>query len=342
MLSGFAWMKTLLEAGRKLMQRLRLSPFTCLILLAVVVAFLWPVEGEAAVWFGRLTTAGVALLFYVHGAALPREAVIGGLTQWRLHLFIFSITFVVFPLLVVPLAPIGRLWLPPDLVLGFLYLAALPSAVSSSIAYTSIARGNVPAAVCSAAGSNVFGMMLTPVLLSLMIGSAGEGGFSLIESLRDIFLIMLLPFAAGQLSRPWLAGPLERNPVLGDRIDQVVLLLIIYVAFAQSVTDGLWQNVPTLVLVLAVVLCLVLLMGVLGLTWWLARRLRFSRADEIAAVFCGSKKSLASGLPMAKVMFAAHPGFGLIVLPIIIYNQVQIMVGAMLAQRYAERDRASG
>ena len=135
------------------MGRLRISPFTWLILGAVVVAFMWPVQGEAAVWFGRLTTAGVAVLFFVHGAALPREAVIGGLTQWRLHLFIFSITFIVFPLLVLPLAPLGRVWLPADLVLGFLYLAALPSAVSSSIAFTAIARGNVPAAVCSSASS---------------------------------------------------------------------------------------------------------------------------------------------------------------------------------------------
>lgn len=319
------------------MARLRISPFTWLILGAVVIAFLWPVKGEAAVWMGHMTTAGVALLFFVHGAALPRQAVIAGLTQWRLHLFIFSITFIIFPLLVLPLVPIGRSWLPADLILGFLYLAALPSAVSSSIAFTAIARGNVPAAVCSAAGSNVFGMMLTPVLLSIMIGSSAEGGFTLIDALQDIVLIMLLPFGAGQFIRSWVARWLDSHPMFSERVDQVVLLLIIYVAFAQSVVDGLWQNVPSVVLLLAIVLCFVLLMLVFALTWWLSRRLGFSTGDEIAAVFCGSKKSLASGLPMAKVMFAAHPGFGLIVLPIIIYNQVQIIVGALLAQRYAER-----
>lgn len=319
------------------MGRIRISLFNWLIMAAVVVAFLWPAQGEAAIWMGKLTTAGVALLFFVHGAALPREAVVAGLTQWRLHLFIFSITFVLFPLLVLPLAPLGRAWLPADLVLGFLYLAALPSAVSSSIAFTAIARGNVPAAVCSAAGSNVFGMMLTPLLLSLMVGSAAEGGFSLLDALRDIVFIMLLPFALGQAIRPWVANWLDRNKLFSERVDQVVLLLIIYTAFAQSVTDGLWQDVPSAVLVLAVVLCLLLLVLLLALTGWLSRRLGFPIEDEIAAVFCGSKKSLASGLPMAKVIFAGHPGFGLIVLPIIIYNQVQIIVGALLAQRYAER-----
>lgn len=322
------------------MGRLRISVFTWLILAAVAVAFLWPAQGEAAAWFGRLTAAGVALLFFVHGAALPREAVIAGLTQWKLHLFIFSITFIVFPLLVLPLAPLGGSWLPSDLILGFLYLAALPSAVSSSIAFTAIARGNVPAAVCSAAGSNVFGMMLTPVLLSFMIGSSAAGGFTLVDALQDIVLIMLLPFAVGQFIRPWVAETLDRHKIFSERVDQVVLLLIIYVAFAQSVVDGLWQEVPSVVLFLAVALCLLLLLLVFAVTWWLSRRLGFSIGDEIAAVFCGSKKSLASGLPMAKVMFATHPGFGLIVLPIIIYNQVQIIVGALLAQRYAERGEA--
>lgn len=319
---------------------MRISPFNWLIMGAVAVAFLLPVRGELALWFGKLTTVGVALLFFVHGAALPREAVIKGLTQWRLHLFIFSITFVVFPLLVWPMAGLGQIWLPEDLVVGFLYLAALPSAVSSSIAFTAIARGNVPAAVCNSAGSNVFGMMLTPVLLSLMIG-ASENSFSLLESLGDIVLIMLLPFAAGQAIRPLVAGVLGRHPLFSDRVDQVVLLLIIYTAFAQSVVDGLWSNVAPAILVWAVLLCVLLLIALLAATLWLSRRLGFSRADEIAAVFCGSKKSLASGLPMAKVMFVGNPGFGLIVLPIIIYNQVQIIIGALLAQRYAEHHDAA-
>lgn len=311
-----------------------LSPFNWLIMAAVAIAFVWPVEGELALWFSRMTTAGVGVLFFAHGAALPRSAVLKGLMQWQLHAFIFAITFLFFPLLIWSLAPLGRLWLPDDLVLGFLYLAALPSAVSSSIAFTAIARGNVPAAVCNSAGSNVFGMMLTPVLLTLMLGFSASG-FSLGDALADIVLIMLLPFALGQLIRPAVAGLLGRHPVITERVDQVVLLLIIYTAFAQSVVDGLWQEVALLVLVWAVVLCILLLIAVLAMTWWASRRLGFSRADEIAAVFCGSKKSLASGLPMAKVMFATHPGFGLIVLPIIIYNQIQIIIGALLAQRYA-------
>ncbi len=323
------------------MKRPRISAFTWLILLSVLLASVWPARGELAQALALAATLGVALLFFVHGAALPRKAVIAGLTQWRLHLFIFSITFLMFPLLVVPLARMGSPWLPEHLLLGFLYLAVLPSAVSSSIAYTAVAKGNVPAAICSAAGSNLLGMLLTPLLLSQILDRSDPQAFALGGSLQNIVVEMLLPFVAGQLLRPVLLPTLTRYPTLSERVDQSVLLLIIYVAFAQSVVNGLWAKMPVPVLILAALLCLFLLAGVLALTRILARRLGFTRADEIAAVFCGSKKSLASGLPMDKVLFAGHPGFGLNLLPIMLDNQIQIMVGALLAERYARRSRQS-
>jgi len=324
---------------KSLMKRPRISAFTWLILITVLLASVWPARGALADALAHAATLGVALLFFVHGAALPREAVIAGLTQWRLHLFIFGITFLLFPLFVVPLARLGSSWLPEHLLLGFLYLAVLPSAVSSSIAYTAVAKGNVPAAICSAAGSNLLGMLLTPLLLSLILDRSDANAFALDGSIQDIVVEMLLPFVAGQLLRPVLLPVLTRYPTLSERVDQSVLLLIIYVAFAQSVVSGLWAQVPFSILILAALLCFILLAFVLVLTAILARRLGFTRADEIAAVFCGSKKSLASGLPMAKVLFAGHPGFGLIVLPIMLYNQIQIMVGALLAERYAQKPR---
>ena len=78
-----------------------------------------------------------------------------------------------------------------------------------------------------------------------------------------------------------------------------------------------------------------LLAVMIGLAIGVARAAGLSRADEAAAVFCGSKKSLASGLPMANVLFAGQAGLGMIILPIMIYNQIQIVVGAVIARRYA-------
>ncbi|MFV8572547.1 bile acid:sodium symporter family protein [Marinobacter sp. SBS5] len=317
--------------------KFRIDTFTWLLLGAIVLASFFPVTGAAADAIASLGTWAVALLFFLHGAALSRQQIIDGATHWRLHILITSLTFVFFPLAVLPINGLSNIvpqWMPKDLGLGFLYLGVLPSAVSSSIAYTAMAKGNVPAAICSAAASNVFGMMLTPFLLLLLVSTSGDGDFSVTEALKDIVLQLLLPFAAGHAMRPWLGGFLGRNESLMSRYDQCVIWIIVYSAFSHSVVSGLWQNLPVQAIVLAILLCFALLGLFMLAATLMVRKFGFSLEDEAAVVFCGSKKSLASGLPMAKVLFSGHPGFGMIVLPIMCYNQIQVIVGAILAQKY--------
>ncbi|MCK7548366.1 bile acid:sodium symporter family protein [Marinobacter koreensis] len=326
------------------MNKLRIDPFTLLLLGAIVLASFLPVTGNAADWLAAAGSVAVALLFFFHGAALSREQIVAGATHWRLHILITSLTFVFFPLAVLPINGLSGLipqWMPADLGLGFLYLGVLPSAVSSSIAYTAMARGNVPAAICSAAASNVFGMMLTPFLLLLVVSTSGTGDFSVGQALKDIVIQLLLPFAVGHALRPWLGGYLARNENLMAKYDQAVIWLIVYSAFSHSVESGLWQNLPIQAIVFAILLCLGLLALFMLMARFLVRRLGFSLEDETAVVFCGSKKSLASGLPMAKVLFSGHPGFGMIVLPIMCYNQIQVIVGAILARKYREKIEAA-
>lgn len=320
--------------------KLRLDTFTLLLLGAIVLASFLPATGSAADWLTTAGTVAVALLFFFHGAALSREQIVAGATHWRLHILITALTFVFFPLAVLPINALSDIiptWMPEDLGLGFLYLGVLPSAVSSSIAYTAMAKGNVPAAICSAAASNVFGMMLTPFLLLLLVSTSGAGGFSVGEALKDIVMQLLLPFAVGHAMRPWLGGYLARNEKLMARYDQCVIWLIVYSAFSHSVVSGLWQNLPVQAIIFAIALCFGLLGFFMVMARFLVRRFGFSLEDETAVVFCGSKKSLASGLPMAKVLFSGHPGFGMIVLPIMCYNQIQVIVGAILAQKYREK-----
>ena len=313
--------------------------FTMLLLGAIVLAAFVPARGDPADMMGVAGQVAVALLFFIHGAALSRASVLTGAAHWRLHLFIFAITFVCFPLVVLPRSGLAPVWIPPELALGFLYLGALPSAVSSSIAFTAMAGGNVPAAVCSAAASNVFGMMMTPFLLILLAQTAGGDAFAVGDALRDIVVQLLLPFAAGQTIRPLVADFMDRHEALSSRYDQAVILLIVYAAFSKSVASGLWHDLPLAAIALAIGLCAVLLAAMIGIAMGLSRRLGFNLADETAAVFCGSKKSLASGLPMANVLFAGNPALGMIVLPIMVYNQIQIVVGALLAKAYAKRLR---
>lgn len=315
--------------------QMRMDPFLILMIAAVIVATIFPATGRWADNVDLLGTIGVALLFFGHGAALSHRAILTGLKQWQLHAFIFATTFLVFPLIVQPLLLLPQGIFPPDLLLGFIYVGVLPSAISSSIAYTAMAKGNVPAAVCNSAGSNVFGLLLTPLLMTIFMRSSGS--IDLGQALHDVVLELLLPFGLGQLSHRWLGPLLASRKHWLENYDQSVIVLIIYSAFSKSVTAGLWQVLPAAGLCLAVVLCTILLAAVVAFTTCGSRLLGFSREDEIAAVFCGSKKSLASGLPLAQVLFAGTSGFGMIVLPIMLYNQIQILVGAVLARRYAVR-----
>jgi sodium/bile acid cotransporter 7 len=215
-------------------------------------------------------------------------------------------------------------------------LCALPSTVQASIAFTSIARGNVPAALCSATLSNLIGIVLTPVLVGFLLstGQGGSQGGVSVHAVGDILAQLLLPFAAGQALRPWIGAWAERNRRLLTVVDRGSILLVVYAAFSEGMVAGIWHSIDAATMARLFVVDAALLVAVLAATTLLSRRLGFSRADEITIVFCGSKKSLASGLPMASVLFAGS-SVGLIVLPLMLFHQLQLMVCATLARRYA-------
>ncbi len=311
--------------------------FTLALVAAVILASLLPATGAVARGFDLLTALLVALLFFLHGAKLSGEAVIAGLTHWRLHLTVLAATFVLMPLLGLALKPLLQPLVTPELYLGMLFLCVLPSTVQSSIAFVSVARGNVAAAVCSASASNLLGMFLTPLLAGLLFASMGAAGAAVsLDAVGKIALQLLLPFVAGQVARRWIAGWVARHKALTKFSDQGTIVLVVYTAFSAAVVEGLWRQVPLPVLAGLLFSTAVLLALTLVLTTWGARRLGFDKADEITIVFCGSKKTLASGVPMAKVLFAAS-AVGTMVLPLMIFHQLQLMVGAALARRYAAR-----
>ncbi|RJS95125.1 bile acid:sodium symporter family protein [Salinisphaera sp. Q1T1-3] len=312
-----------------------IDPFTVVLLAIIVLAAIVPAEGQVATGLGWAGTLGVGGLFFAHGAALSRESIVAGITHWRLHLLILAMTFGVCPLIVVPISWLAPAVIPPALATGFLYLGALPSAVTSSIAFTAVARGNVAAAVCAAAASNVFGLMATPFVFMLLAHSTDGGGVDVGHALIQISVQLLMPFAAGQLSRPVIGAFLDRHARAAGHYDKAVILLIVYTAFSQFVASGYWRQMSPAGIAIAFMLCIGVLALMMGLSVGLARLCGFDRADETALLFCGSKKSLASGLPMANVLFAGQAGLGLIILPIMIYNQTQIIVSAVIARLYA-------
>jgi sodium/bile acid cotransporter 7 len=320
------------------LSRLARDWFLLGMLLAVILASLFPNIGRTGgvIHAEVVTNIGIALVFFLHGVGISLTNLKAGMLRWPVHLVVQLFTFAVFPLLWFPFNALFGAMLPAGLALGFLYLCVLPSTISSSVAMTGMARGNVPAAIFNATLSSLIGIVITPLLVSLMAHTQGEG-LPLGQTILGIAKLLLLPLLLGQLLRPLLGTWFNRYRVIINKVDKVVILLLVYAAFCDSVTAGLWTNYGVGMIVTTLAGAALLLFIVLALSTWVARRLGFNKEDEITTVFCGSKKTLASGVPMAKLLFGAHPYLGLIVLPIMFYHQLQLFTCSIMAERYARR-----
>lgn len=314
----------------------RLDKFMIAIVAAAILATILPARGAAVPivdWTSKIT---IGLLFFLYGVRLKPSETIAGLKHWRLHGVILSFTFLVFPLIALAMRPLVPGLISEELYRGLLWICLLPSTVQSSINFTSIARGNVAAAIVSASMSNLLGVIITPLLAIALMSTTGL--FLSASSIIDIAAQILLPFVLGQFARPLLADFVKRHPKL-KLFDQASIVLVVYKAFGQGVRDGLWQRVGVIDIVIILIATGLILALMLWLTWQVAHWLGFNRRDQIAIQFCGTKKSLATGVPMASVMFPAAQ-VGVIVLPLMIFHQAQLMACSALASRYSRKDQA--
>lgn len=306
-----------------------IDPYILALLGTVGVAALLPARGIGADIAGGASTGAVAFLFFLYGARLSTREALDGLKHWRLHVTVLACTFLLFPLLGLAAKGLVPYVLTPALYSGFLFLTLVPSTIQSSIAFTSMARGNVPAAICAGSFSSLAGIVLTPLLAAALLGNSG-GGFSA-DSILKIVLQLLVPFLAGQVLRRWIGGFIARNKKVLGFVDRGSILLVVYTAFSEGMVQGIWHQVTPLRLGALLGVEAVLLAVMLALTWYGAKRLGFGRGDRIAIQFAGSKKSLAAGLPMASVLFGAEAS--LAVLPLMLFHQMQLMVCAVIAKR---------
>lgn len=317
-----------------MLQRLKKpDPLIVLIILAVIIAIIAPARGNFADIVGQLTNVAIALLFFLYGARLSTQEALNGLKHWRLHLTILAFTFVVYPLIGIALRPLTAV-ITHDMYLGILFLTLVPSTVQSSVAFTSIAKGNVAGAIVSASASNLVGVIITPLLVMFLMGTGG--GVHIDTSVfGEIALLLLAPFVLGQLTRRWVGKVAQSKAT--KVVDRGSIAMVVYSAFSKGVVDGIWSSISLWDLAFLVVFAAIFVAFMLWLTRKASQKMGFNRADTIAIEFCGSKKSLATGLPMASVIFASGgASLGLLILPLMIYHQVQLMMCSWLAARYAQ------
>lgn len=314
--------------------------FVAALPLAVASAWVAPEAGaNGGCLRSEITTKiGVAVIFFFQGLALPLAALHAGAMQWRLHAVVQGFTFLLFPLLGIALDAAFGARLTPDLRLGFLYLCVLPSTVSTSVVLTSLARGNTAGAIFNAVLSNLFGVFLTPLWVTWLMRAGGRSQ-PLGPVVLEIVLLLPAPLALGQLARvgaPIRAWADARKKLLSN-LNSGIILFIVFAAFANSVQARVWSQhgfAVTLAALGGVVMVYALAAGLVELC---ARWARLERTDKIAASFCAPQKSIASGVPMAKIIFDAHPGLGLIMLPILFYHPLQLLVCGALAAAWARR-----
>ncbi len=307
--------------------------------VALGMAWAFPEPGADGGWMHPefITKAGVSLVFFLHGLGLPFAALKAGTLRWPLHLFVQASTFLMFPLLGIVFLSLAGGFMSPGLRLGFFYLCVLPSTVSSSVALTAAARGNVPVAVFNATLSALLGVVLTPLWLTFW-AVPGEGRLPLGPVILDLVKWLVLPLAVGQMLRPILSGWISRHKRLTSLVDRGTILLLVYTSFCDSVERGVWSEQGWETIALTLLGAAVLLAVALELTSTACRWFGFPEEDRIAAIFCGSKKTLASGVPMAALIFGANADLGLILVPIMVYHQLQLVVCGILAGRWGRRE----
>ena len=315
--------------------------FTTGTIISVVLGLLLPCSGMAATVFDGVTNAAIVLLFYLYGVKLSRESVIAGLLNWRLQSMVFFFTFVFFPIVIPLLQPVFEPMVGAALYMGMVYVACLPSTVQSSIAFTSVAGGNVPAAVCSASVSSLLGVFLTPMLVGLLFSHSGASCAQVgVDTILKICYQILLPFVLGQLSQRWLRAWVTGHKTLIGWNDQTTIWLVIYTSFSAATVSGYWAHIAPLQLGWLILVCTIILCLTYTITYFSSKLLGFNREDRITIVFCGSKKSLAVGAPMMLAIFGALDNN--LLLPLMVFHQVQLMTCAQLARIWKRNGADNG
>ncbi|MBF9001500.1 bile acid:sodium symporter family protein [Vibrio nitrifigilis] len=322
-----------------MLARLRQEWFLFGMVCAIVVSSVLPNLGKSDGWLhlDQLTQFGIALIFFLHGINLSPQKMREGMSNWRLHLLIQVTTFAIYPLIWVVFSHGFNLLFPPALALGFCYLFALPSTVSSSVAMTSLAKGNVPGAIFNASFSSVLGVILTPLIIEQFSTFSGQS-IPITNTIISVTKIILIPMIMGQLSRPLLLPILKHYSNITNKVDKWVIISIVLNAFSDSVIEQIWSGFSIKQLFLSIVICLIVLYSITHFIKIMAHIFKFQIDDEIASVFCGTKKTLAAGIPMAKIIFIANPNLGMILLPIMLYHPIQLFYCAVIANKYEKRN----
>lgn len=318
--------------------KLKIDRFVLSIILVIIVAYFFPQWGteDSPIPIDTISTIGIAFIFFFYGLKLSPDKLKSGLENWKLHVLVQASTFLLFPLLVLAFYPFIKTEEQHTMWLGFFFLAALPSTVSSSVVMVSMAKGNIPAAIFNASISGIIGIAVTPFWIGLFVNQE-QTDFDFTHIYTQLILQIILPVILGiVLQRYWGAFARKHSAKL-TMFDKSIILLIIYKSFSESFEERIFSSVSVLDLVLLTIGVVVLFYLVFFLIGFMAKKLKFNKEDEITAQFCGTKKSLVHGTVFSKILFGNMTFIGIILLPLMIFHALQLLIVSVIASKMARR-----
>jgi sodium/bile acid cotransporter 7 len=308
------------------------DPMILVLLLAIALALAMPAAGEGRERVAAISNAGIFVLFLVNGMRIARGEIARGLANWRFFGPLMAFVFAGMAGAGLGLARLADPILPPLVALGFVYLGCLPSTVQSATSYTSLAGGNTALSVVGAALINIAGVIVSAPLFAWLGGAGAEVVGT--EAIIRIGLILILPFAIGQLLQPLVIARVNAQRARIAWLDRGVIGLAVYVAISGAVEQGLGAMLGLRDWSVLTALVLGLLAAALISAWGVSGLIGYPRADRIAFLFAGSQKSVAIGAPLAAILFPpASAGF--VIAPLLIYHLAQLVLAAPLATRLA-------
>nr|WP_279671373.1 bile acid:sodium symporter family protein [Flexivirga meconopsidis] len=315
------------------------DPLTVAVTVALVLGLLLPAPGSWLPTVMVVAKVAIGFLFFLNGIRISTSDIIAGVNHWRMHLTILVITFVIFPIIGWVMQFLPSIMLRPELHAGVIFMCLVPSTVQASISFTAIAGGNVPAAIIGATLSNLVGVIATPLLTYLLLSPAGDVTINAATA-RDLVLSLVLPFILGQLVRPRVKAWVDSHESTLRNVGRESIMLVVYAAFSTAQDQHFWKRLDWWEILQMLAMSVTVLLVILPLSRWIAVRLGFDRGDAIAIQFCGSKKALATGLPIATILFSGN-ALGLVMVPLIIFHQVQLVGCSWLANHYARQLRSA-
>lgn len=319
------------------MDSLKRNGFTLGLIVVVLAAYFFPKPGlESGIFYPEWTTQlGVFVVFLLQGLALSTRELTVGCFPLRLHGFVLVWNYLLFPLVAVAFIALSGDWLSPDLSLGFGLLSILPTTIASAIAFTALARGQVANALFSTVLSNLLAVFIVPIWVSVYLAADASISLPIGALVLKLSVLILLPIFGGQCIRRLIPFSGVWAGAHGKKVTSGIILFIVYAAVASSVASGSFKGWSVANLVLFISLVAVFLILISALVWLSSRLAAFSQSQRIAAFYCASQKSLATGLPLAAAVLSVLPDayaveVGALLLPLIVYHPLQLVFAAVL------------